>query len=147
MYLLSAAVSEWAAQFQSRLASDPARGATAVEQLIDVLRRASRAIEGRPLFTAAVIRALSSSTPGVATAAARVRAQVVEVTTPCLVGTSPAEIEGIVSVLWHVWHSTLITWANGGAPISTIGTELETAARLLLARGLDWNPGAGVMVP
>jgi AcrR family transcriptional regulator len=142
-HLLSAAVSEWAAQFQTRLAHDPARGETAAERLLDVLGRASQAIEGRPLFTAALIRALSSSTPGVANAAARVRAQVVELTSPCLVGLSTAEIDGIVSVLWHVWRSTITAWASGRIPISSIGTEVESAARLLLARHLDGNPGAG----
>ena len=136
-HLLSATVSEWAAEFQSRLVRHPAQGETAAEQLIDVLRRAARAVEGRPLFTAALLRALSSSTPGVATATARVRAQVVEVTAPCLVGMSPAEIDGIVSVLWHVWRSTLIAWASGRSSISSIGTEVESAARLLLGRPLD----------
>lgn len=132
-HLLSAAVSEWTAQLQSRLQRSPARGDTPVEQLVDVLRRASRATERRPLFTAALIRALSSPDPGVAHAAADVRGQIAAITKPILSDLSPEEVDGIISVIGHVWNSTLMTWANGRAPIASIGNELERAARLLLA--------------
>jgi AcrR family transcriptional regulator len=132
-HLLSAAVSEWTAQLQARLARSPARGDTAVEQLVDVLRRASRAIERRPLFTAALIRALSSPDPGVAHAAAHVRDQITEIASPILTELPPGEVEAIVGVLAHVWNSALSNWANGRSPISSIGNELEKAARALLA--------------
>jgi AcrR family transcriptional regulator len=132
-HLLSAALSEWIAQLQARLARSPARGDTAVEKLVDVLRRASRALERRPLLTAALVRALGSSDPGVATAAARVRGQIKDIASPILVGLDPQDIEGIVAVLGHVWNSSLMVWAHGQAPMSSIGHELERAARLLLA--------------
>ncbi len=131
-HLLSAAVSEWTSQLQMRLARSPAQGDTAVERLVDVLRRASRALERRPLFTAALIRALASPDPGVALAATRVRDQIHEMTAPFLTDRSPEEVDGIVAVLGHVWNSSLMNWANGRAPISSIGSELENAARLLL---------------
>jgi TetR/AcrR family transcriptional regulator, cholesterol catabolism regulator len=132
-HLLSAAVSEWTAQLQVRLARVPARGDTPVEQLVDVLRRASRAVERRPLFTAAMIRALSSPDPGVAGAAARVRDQIYEVTAPILCDLPPEDVAGIVTVLSHVWNSSISAWANGRAPIASIGNDLESAARLLVA--------------
>jgi AcrR family transcriptional regulator len=131
-HLLSAAVSESTAQLQARLARSPARGDTAVEQLVDVLRRASRALERRPLLTAAMVRALGSSDPGVAVASARVRGQIKDIASPILAGLEPADIEGIVAVLSHVWNSSLMIWAHGQAPIASIGDELELAARLLL---------------
>jgi TetR/AcrR family transcriptional regulator, cholesterol catabolism regulator len=131
-HLLSAAVSEWAAQLQSRLDRSPARGDTPVDQLVDVLRRASRALERRPMFTAALVRALASPDPGVGAAATRVRSQMRAMTAPILVEMSPKEVDAIVSVLAHVWNSSLMTWANGRAPLSSIGNELENAARLLL---------------
>jgi len=132
-HLLSAAVSEWTAQLQARLTRVPARGDTSVEQLVDVLRRASRAVERRPLFTGAMIRALSSPDPGVAEAAARVRDQIYEVTAPILCEMPPEDVDGIVMVLSHVWNSSISAWANGRAPIASIGNDLESAARLLLA--------------
>jgi AcrR family transcriptional regulator len=131
-HLLSAAVSEWAAQLQARLERAPAQGDSPVEQLVDVLRRASRALERRPMFTAALTRALASPDPGVAAAAGRVRSQIRAMTAPILADRSAREVDGIVSVLAHVWNSALMNWANGRAPISSIGNELENAARLLL---------------
>jgi len=42
-------------------------------------------------------------------------------------------VDGIVTVLSHVWNSSISAWANGRAPIASIGNDLESAARLLLA--------------
>ena len=132
-HLLSAAISEWTAQLEARLARAPARGDTAEDRLVDVLRRASRAIERRPLLAEALVRALSSPDPGVAAAAAKVRGQIKSISDPILEGLSPDQVEGVVAVLSHVWNSSLMIWANGQAPISSVGNELERAARLLLA--------------
>jgi AcrR family transcriptional regulator len=132
-HLLSAAVSEWTSQLQARLDRTPARGDTPVEGLVDVLRRASRALERRPRFAAALIRALHSPDPGVAAAAADVRHQISAMTTPIIGHLPPDDVEGIVSVIDHVWDSAIMAWANGQGPISSIGDELENAARLLLA--------------
>jgi len=132
-HLLSAAVTRWMAQLQERLARSPARGDTPVERLVDVLRRASRAVERRPLFTAALIRALASPDVGVAEAAADVRSRISAIVTPILDHLPPDDVEGIVSVIGHVWNSSIMNWANGRTPISAIGDELENAARLLLA--------------
>lgn len=132
-HLLSAAVSEWTSQLQARLDRTPARGDTPVEQLVDVLRRASRGLERRPQFAAALIRALHSPDPSVAAAAADVRHQISAMATPILHALPSEDVEGIVSVLGHVWNSAIMTWANGREPISSIGDELENAARLLLA--------------
>lgn len=145
-HLLSAAISEWTAQLQARLARSPAQGDTAVERLVDVLRRASRALERRPLLAAALVRALSSPDPGVASAAARVRGQIKEMALPYLDGLSGEDVEGIVGVLSHVWNSTLMIWANGQAPISTVGDELERAGRLLLGRGAGPGRAEGMGV-
>ena len=132
-HLLSAAVSEWTSQLQTQLDRSPARGDTPVLQLVDVLRRASRGLERRPQFAAALIRALHSPDPSVAAAAADVRHQIRAMTTPILRGLPAEDVEGIVSVLGHVWNSAIMSWANGRVPISSIGDELENAARLLLA--------------
>ena len=131
-HLLSAAISEWTAQLQARLARSPAEGDTPVDRLVDVLRRASRGLERRPLLAAALVRALGSPDPGVADAAAHVRGQIKEMAGPYLDGLSGSQVEDVVSVLGHVWNSTLMIWAHGHAPISAIGDELERAARLLL---------------
>ena len=132
-HLLSVAVSEWTGQLRTRLTRSPARGSTPEEQLVDVLRRASRALERRPLLTSAIMRALASPDSGVAVAAHDVRQQISAITTPILQHLPGQDVEGIVSVLGHVWNSSIMNWANGRGPISSIGDELENAARLLLA--------------
>jgi AcrR family transcriptional regulator len=136
-HLLSAAVSEWTAQLQNSVARSPARGDTAEERLVDVLRRGTRNIERRPLFTAALVRALHSPDAGVAAAAGHVREQIHDLAAPILDNLPARDVDGIVDVLSHVWNSTLINWANGRIPISAIGDELEKAARLLLAGRRD----------
>jgi AcrR family transcriptional regulator len=132
-HLLSAAVAEWTSQLQNRLARSPAQGNNPVEQLVDVLRRASRALERRPMLTSAFTRALAAPDPGVAAAALEVRAQIGSITAPILAGLSDCEVDDIVSVLAHVWNSALMNFANGRTPVSSIGDELESAARLMLA--------------
>lgn len=132
-HLLSAAVSEWTAQLQSRLARSPARGDTPVDQLVDVLRRASRGLERRPLFASALIRALASPDPRVAEAAAHVREQISDISTPILAHLPAEDVGAIVGVIAHVWNSSIMNWANGRAAISSIGDELEKATRQLLA--------------
>ncbi|MDE3205225.1 MAG: TetR family transcriptional regulator [Acidobacteriota bacterium] len=132
-HLLSAAVSEWTSQLQSQLNRSPARGDQPVDRLVDVLRRASRGIERRPRFAAALIRALHSPDPGVGSAAAKVGQQIRAMATPILSDLPAPDVDGIVAVLGHVWDSSIMAWANGRTPISAIGDELENAARLLLA--------------
>lgn len=132
-HLLAAALSEWTAQLQSRLARRPARGDSPVEQLVDVLRRGSRALEQQPNLAAALIRALGSDDPMVGLAAIQVRSQISAMAAPILDALGPAEIEEIVGVLRHVWYSAMMIWANGRSDVSAIGDDLERAARLLLA--------------
>jgi hypothetical protein len=38
----------------------------------------------------------------------------------------------ILAVLGHVWYSTLVSWANGRRDFSSVTTELERAARVLI---------------
>jgi len=132
-HLLVAGLSEWTAQLQTRLARRPARGDAPVDQLVDVLRRASRALEQQPNLTAALIKALGSADPLVAAAAVNVRGQISAMAEPILAELAPEEIEEIVGVLRHVWYSAMMIWASGRSGISAIGDDLERATRLLLA--------------
>lgn len=132
-HLLAAALSEWTAQLQARLARRPPRGETALDQLVDVLRRAARALEREPVLTAALAKALGASDAGVAEAATEVRGRITAMAAPILARLSEEETEDIVAVLRHVWYSSMMSWANGRVPITAVGDELERAARVLLA--------------
>src|SRR5947199_3769707 len=68
-HLLIAALAEQVSTLQRRLGQKPPRGTNAAERVGDVLRRACRAPERAPPFTAALVTALSSADPSVAAAA------------------------------------------------------------------------------
>src|SRR5436309_10967847 len=65
-HLLIAALAEQVSTLQRRLAQKPPRGTNAADRVVDVLRRASRALEREPRLTAALVTALSSADPSVA---------------------------------------------------------------------------------
>ena len=132
-HLLAAALGEWTAELRQRVARQPARGDTPADRVVDVLRRACRAIERHPTLTSALVRALGTNDPGVGESAHEVSEQIRGITAPLLVDLSAGELDDILAVLQHVWYSTLISWANGRRDVRTIGEELERAARLLLA--------------
>ncbi|HKH05912.1 MAG TPA: TetR family transcriptional regulator [Acidimicrobiales bacterium] len=132
-HLLAAALGEWTAELRQRVARQPARGDTPADRVVDVLRRACRAIERHPTLTSALVRALGTNDAGVSESAHEVSEQIRGITAPLLVDLSAGELDDILAVLQHVWYSTLISWANGRRDVRTIGEELERAARLLLA--------------
>ncbi len=63
--LLAAAMTEWTERLRGRVAQSPPRGASAADQMVDVLRRACKAMERQPKLSEALVRALSSADPGV----------------------------------------------------------------------------------
>src|SRR5580700_10948364 len=65
--LLAAALVEWAGSVERQVASRPPRGATTADRLVDVLRRATRAMERDANLTAAFVTAISSPDPAVGT--------------------------------------------------------------------------------
>ena len=68
-HLLAAAMTEWTARLQGRVAQSPPRGDTAADQMVDVLHRACKAMERQPKLSVALVRALSSADAGVAESA------------------------------------------------------------------------------
>jgi AcrR family transcriptional regulator len=131
-HLLAAAMTEWTAKLQSRVAQSPPRGVTAADQLVDVLGRAWRAMARQPKLTAALVRALSSSDPGVQQSAAEVQGQIASMAAGILSGIDPAVRTDILAVIGHVWYSTLVAWANGRTDFDQVLAELERAVRVLV---------------
>ena len=131
-HLLAAAMTEWTAKLQGRLAQSPPRGDTAADQLVDVLGRACRAMARQPKLTAALVRALSSADPGVQECAEQVQAQIASMAAGILADLDPAVREDILAVLGHVWYSTLVAWSNGRIDFDQVMAELERAVRVLV---------------
>jgi AcrR family transcriptional regulator len=131
-HLLAAAMSEWVAKLQARIVQSPPRGENAADQLVDVLRRACLAMERQPKLSRALIRALAASDAGVEESATTVRAQVASMAGGILAGIDADVRADILSVLGHVWYSSLITWANGRRDFDTVLSDLDRATRVLV---------------
>jgi AcrR family transcriptional regulator len=133
-HLLIAALAEQVAALQRRLAQKPPQGGTSADRVVDVLRRASRALEREPRLTAALVTALSSPDPSVAESKQQVYDILGSVVVDAVDGDALAEGEGVVRVLGHVWFAALVSWVGGMAPAGRMGDDLEVAARLILER-------------
>ncbi len=131
-HLLAAAMTEWAAELQARVAQSPPRGDTAADQLVDVLSRACRAMSRQPKLSAALVRALSSADPGVKQSADQVQRQIESLAAGILTELDPPIRSDIMAVLGHVWYSTLVAWANGRIDFETVIVELDRAVRVLV---------------
>jgi len=131
-HLLAAAMTEWTAKLQSRVAQSPPRGATAADQLVDVLNRACRAMARQPKLSAALVRALSSPDAGVQESAAQVQGQIAQMAEPILADLEPSVRSDVLAVLGHVWYSTLVAWASGRSDFDAVMVELERAVRVLV---------------
>ena len=131
-HLLAAAMMEWTDRLRGRVAQSPPRGDTAADQMVDVLNRACRAMERQPKLSEALVRALSSADVGVRESGAEVSRHIAEMGNDILEGL-PADVRAdILSVLGHVWYSTLVSWANGRRDFSSVMVELERASRVLI---------------
>jgi AcrR family transcriptional regulator len=131
-HLLAAAMTEWTARLQSRVAQSPPRGDTPADQMVDVLHRACKAMERQPKLSVALVRALSSADAGVTESATAVQGQIAEMGNDILAGL-PAKVRAdILAVLGHVWYSALVSWANGRRDFASVTDELERASRVLI---------------
>ena len=131
-HLLAAAMTEWTAKLQGRVAQSPPRGGSAADRLVDVLGRACRTMARQPKLSAALVRALSSSDAGVQRSAVEVQGQIAAMAEPILADLDPAVRSDILAVLGHVWYSTLVAWASGRSEFDVVMVELERAVRVLV---------------
>src|SRR6476659_3439556 len=65
-HLLAAALVEWVNDLERRVSLKPPKGETISARMVDILRRATRAMEREPKLSAAVVTALSKPDPQVA---------------------------------------------------------------------------------
>jgi AcrR family transcriptional regulator len=133
--LLAAALVDWCEQLARSLVARPPRGATPALRLIDVVRRASRNIERDPRLTAALVTATTAADPGVRPYQEAVAASLEGILCAALEELDAAERDAVLRVMRHVWFAALLGWVNGWRGVSSVGDELEFAARQLLPEG------------
>lgn len=131
-HLLAAAMTDWTARLQSRVAQSPARGDTPADKLVDVLHRGCHALQRQPKLGMALVRALSSSDAGVRQSSLEVQRQIGSMGDEILADLNPQTRADILAVLGHVWYSTLVAWANGRTDFAFVTRELERAVRALV---------------
>jgi AcrR family transcriptional regulator len=131
-HLLAAAMTDWTARLQSRVAQSPPRGDTAADKLVDVLHRGCHALQRQPKLGMALVRALSSSDAGVRQSSLEVQRQIGSMGDEILADLDPQTRADILAVLGHVWYSTPVAWANGRTDFSFVTHELERAVRALV---------------
>jgi AcrR family transcriptional regulator len=112
-HLLAAALVEWARDLERRVAVRPPRGATTADRVVDVLRRATRAMENEPKLSAAVITALSSNDARVTECQREVGSVMDRIQGLAFPADfDPALESRITRALGHVWFSSLVGWVN-----------------------------------
>ena len=131
--MLAAALVDWTAELERRLEQRPPSGATAEERVVEVVRRASGAIERNQRLSSALVTAVASPDPGIGRYQGEVHETLIRIFNRALSGVEPAKRDAVVRILCNVWFTALIGWVHGWRAVASIGEELEFAARFLLS--------------
>ena len=137
VHLLVTLMHEQTRQLTQRLDRRPPQGDNAADRVVEVLSRATRALQRDPQLADAMIRALMFAD---ASAAAEVNA-VNSIMTDAIIfsirgsnghGPSPEEAAAVARVLEQVWWANILAWLSGRSSARQMTDDLDVAARLLL---------------
>src|SRR5690242_582952 len=110
-HLLAAALVEWARDLERRVGQKPPKGTTISERMVDILRRATRAMEREPKLSAAVVTALSKPDPQVADCQEEVGQVMTRIQAIAFPDDFDPELRARINrALGHVWFSSLVGW-------------------------------------
>ena len=105
-HLLAAAMVEWVADLERRVGQRPPKGDSVAERVMDVLARATRAMEREPRLSEAVVTALMSPDKGAAACQQAVAGSMTRILAPALGSDfDPALRADMTRTLGHVWFS------------------------------------------
>jgi TetR/AcrR family transcriptional regulator, cholesterol catabolism regulator len=130
--LLAAAMVEWLGQLEQEVGRRPARGDTAAERVVDVVRRASRTLGRNPRLTAALVTAVAAPDPDVVALHRESSAAMQRILSASMGDLDEGTKADVVRVLNHVWFSALLAWVHGWTDVDHVIEELEVAGRLVL---------------
>lgn len=121
----------------SGLRSRPPRGATAADRVVDVLGRATAALQRYPEATGAMVRAVGAAPAAEAASVRRIHDAMnaiiaAAMRTPGDDGPPSEDELAIARTLNQVWLSSLIGWVGGVDPAERVVADLEAAARRLI---------------
>lgn len=132
-HLLAAAMVEWVKDLERRVGQRPPKGDTVADRVMDVLSRATRAMEREPQLSEAVVTALMSPDPGAAACQESVSGSLTRILATALGSDFDESLQAdLTRTLGHVWFSALIGWVNGWSGIERVGDEVALATHLIL---------------
>lgn len=132
-HLLAAAQVEWVTDLERRVSQRPPRGESTADRMVEILRRATRAMEREPALTAALVTAMSSPDPGVADCQREMGLVMGRIQAQAFPDHFDPDIEQrIIDAIEFIWFSSLLAWTNGWVGINDAGERLASAAHLLL---------------
>jgi AcrR family transcriptional regulator len=132
-HLLAAVQVQWITDLEARIRLRPPKGDTTADRMVDILRRATRAMEKQPELSAAVVTALASPDPAVAGCKDEMDQVMGRIQAMAFGPDFDPELENrIMRALGFVWFSSLLAWVNGWEGIDASGDELISAAHLML---------------
>ena len=150
--LLSAALEREAEHLERKLEDNPAKGDTPLERVIHVFQLMTRALTRKPNYARAVMRAMASGVPEVASNVSGYQSRVNGMLIAAMRGVGrlgyaeltnnpPTEQESTLSfLLQQLWFASLVGWSAGLFDNSAILEQLRVAGELL-TRGLEPSPG------
>ena len=134
VHLLVTIMREQTAQLTDRLDKRPPQGDTPADRVVDVLSRATRALQRDPQLADAMIRALMFADASAAAEVNGVNAVMTEaIITAMRNGAEPTGDERAVArVIEQVWWANILAWLSGRSSTSQMTDDLAVATRLLL---------------
>ena len=135
VHLLVATMHQQTLQLSDRLERRPPEGDTPAERVLQVLTRASRALQRDPQLTGAMTRALMFADASAASEVDAVSSLMTQAITGAIRGSDDAVTEddlAIARVLEQVWWSGILAWLSGRSSARQMAEDLEVATRLLL---------------
>jgi TetR/AcrR family transcriptional regulator, cholesterol catabolism regulator len=145
--LLSASLDREAEHLERRMEDNPAKGDTPLERVIFVFQHMTKALTKKPNYARAVMRAMASGVPEVASNVAAYQGRVNGMLIAAMRGVGrlgyteltsnpPTEQESTLSfLLQQLWFASLVGWSAGLFEQGAIIEQLRIAGDLL-SRGL-----------
>ena len=146
--LLCAALERETETLERRMESSPAKGADSLERVAAFFQGMTRGITRKPKYARAVLRAVASGEPEVASRVAAYQGRINGLIIAALRGVGrltytdatqspPTKQENaLANMLQQMWFASLVGWSAGLHGPSEVSEQVRQAARLIM-RGLD----------
>jgi TetR/AcrR family transcriptional regulator, cholesterol catabolism regulator len=133
IHLLVATMRDQLEHLHEALRKRPPSAARPGDRVAQTLTRAFRALQREPHSADAMVRALTfadrSAGPEVDAVSRLTTAIILDAIR--LDAPPGPELLSAIRVIEHTWHSTLVAWLSGRAPIAQVETDIETVCRLV----------------